>query len=166
MVGGASRTRGAAPRAPVVARRGLPGPRARHRRAADDARPADPERGAPRSGRRRTQDVCGEPRHHHHDSAPDVDGASDGPLTDQAGRDRSRRSLLPRSGRALGLEERHGSARALRTWGFWDHLGPPMLDRGAPRLRRGAPNAGGWGAISGPPIKLGGHFGAPWTGAI
>src|SRR5438477_13071943 len=43
-----------------------------------------------------------------------------------------------------GIEERHGCAGALRTLG----------DRGAPRLRRGAPNVGGMGAMSGPPCEL------------
>src|SRR2546427_7460908 len=44
-----------------------------------------------------------------------------------------------------GLEERHGFAGALRTLGGF---------RGAPRLRRGAPNAGGYGGpFRGPPCR-------------
>src|SRR3989442_5007213 len=43
------------------------------------------------------------------------------------------------------LEERHGFAGALRTLGGF---------RGAPRLRRGAPNAGGYGGpFRGPPCR-------------
>src|SRR5207245_6543703 len=116
---------------------------ARDRRAADDAGPKDHERGAPRSGRRRAKDVRGEPRHHHHDSTQDVDGAPDGPLADQARRDRSRRSLRPRSGRARG---------ALSACPLARNTG----NRGAPRLPPGRDERGGvWGAISGPPYSEG-----------
>src|SRR5205823_12903120 len=36
-------------------------------------------------------------------------------------------------------------------WGCGGHIGAPTSNKRAPRLRRGAPSAGGVGAISGPP---------------
>src|SRR6266404_1172913 len=63
-----------------------------------------------------------------------------------SGERRKSRSATAAPGRSerWGMGERHGCAGALRTRG----------DRGAPRLRRGAPNAGGMGAMSGPPSEL------------
>src|SRR5262245_64181501 len=56
-------------------------------------------------------------------------------------------------------EARHGSAARPRTLRIWARSGAPVAarDRGALRLRRDAPKAGGLGAMSGPPCESTNH---------
>ncbi len=57
---------------------------------------------------------------------------------------------------ALGRSDTAPPGRSERRGGMGGQIGPKRArhSRGATRLRRGAPSAGGvWGAISGPPMK-------------
>src|SRR5437762_12267312 len=58
-------------------------------------------------------------------------------------------------GAPMSIEERPGSAGALRTLGVWGPCRGPHVDRRAPRLRRGVPQVGGCGGPFEAPHVLG-----------